>query len=394
MSSASLSFIRRCPRWFPALAVVFALLAPVLPAAGQEPPPPEVKLPPKTGGPKGKGGSSGGGRTDGGSGGGAGGGSQAQASILLLVTDLACVVAVDSERVATLRAGEDRKVAVTSGQHLLTATSDNGRLQWKKVVDAKAGQTVVEINLAGGATIFSTEDFDRKMAQVWIGIDDLNVAAAYAEAALNKAWGFQNQYLSTALHTSHEYLKQQIEDLKKIVPSDTARKRMSEDVLKISTSADKYIDLMTKAITEAQKANSWMGAPSDMYSQARALKATIVFPQDALTTLKTSKAFAEPVPADRRKELGLSGDPRDFNFGAKYYHSEPNMLAVVVKGGMASDMGFKDGDRIVSVNGQNVASIWDLKLAIRANAGKKLRVVFEREGKQQDREVKAPSSLP
>jgi hypothetical protein len=391
MSSPSLSFIRRCRRWFPALAVVFAFLVPVLPAAGQEPPPPEVKTPPKTGPKGGKGGS--GGRTEGGSGGG-GGASQGQASVLLLVTDLACVVAVDSERVATLRAGEDRKVAVSPGQHLLTATSDNGRLQWKKVVDAKAGQTVVEINLAGGATIFSTEDFDRKMAQVWIGIDDLNVAAVYAEKALDKSWGFQNQYLSAALHTSHEYLKQQIEDLKKIVPSDTARKRMSEDVLKIAGAADKYIDLMTKAITEAQKANSWMGTPADMYSQARALKATIVFPPDALATLKTSKAFAEPVPADRRKEAGLGGDPRDFNFGVKYYHSEPKMLAVVVKGAMASDMGFKDGDRVVSVNGQNVASVWDLKLAIRANVGKKLRVVFEREGKQQDREVKVPSALP
>jgi hypothetical protein len=392
MSSPSLSFIKSCPRWLPALAVVFAFLAPVLPASGQEPPPPEVKTPPKTGGPKGGKGGGSGGRTDSGSGG-AGGASQGQASVLLLVTDLACVVAVDSERVATLRAGEDRKVSVTPGQHLLTATSDNGRLQWKKVVDAKAGQTVVEINLALGATIFSTEDFDRKMAQVWIGIDDLNVAAAYADKALDKSWGFQNQYLSTALHTSHEYLKQQIEDLKKIVPSDTARKRMSEDVLKIAGSADKYIDLMTKAITEAQKANSWMGAPADMYAQARALKATIVFPPDALATLKTSKAFAEAVPADRRRELGLSGDPRDFNFGVKYYHSEPSMLAVVVKGGMASDMGFKDGDRLVSVNGQNVASVWDLKLAIRANVGKKLRVVFEREGKQQEREVKVPSAL-
>src|SRR5258708_25196056 len=155
MSSLSVSFIRRCPRWFPSLVVVFAFLAPAFPAVGQEPPPPEVKIPPKTG-PKGRGGSSGG-RTDAGSGGGAGGASQAQASILLLVTDLACVVAVDSERVATLRAGEDRKVAVSSGQHLLTATSDNGRLHWNEAVDAKAGQTVLEPNLAGGATISSAQ---------------------------------------------------------------------------------------------------------------------------------------------------------------------------------------------------------------------------------------------
>jgi hypothetical protein len=391
MSSPSFSFVRPDLRWVSLFAFVLFLVAAARPSIGQEPPPPEVKSVPKNKPRGGQGGQSG--RGEAGSGG-SGGGQQAQASILLLVTDLACAVAVDGDRVATLKAGEDRKLTVTPGQHLLTATSENGRLQWKKVVDAKAGQTVVEINLVGGATIFSTEDFDRKMAEIWIGIDDLNVAASYAEKILDKAWGFQNQFLGTALHTAHEYLKQQTEDLKKIVPSDTARKRTSEDVLKIAVSADKYIDLMTKAITEAQKANSWMGAPADMYSQARALKATIVFPPDAVAALKTSKAFAETLPADRRKDLGLAGDPRDFTFGAKYYHSTPNMLAVVVKGGMASDMGFKDGDRIVSVNGQKVGSIWDVKLAFRANVGKRVRIVMEREGKQEDREVKVPSSLP
>jgi C-terminal processing protease CtpA/Prc len=65
-----------------------------------------------------------------------------------------------------------------------------------------------------------------------------------------------------------------------------------------------------------------------------------------------------------------------------------------VKGGMASEMGFKDGDRLLSVNGQKVNSVWDVKLALRANAGKRVHIVLEREGKQEDREVKVPSSLP
>ena len=70
------------------------------------------------------------------------------------------------------------------------------------------------------------------------------------------------------------------------------------------------------------------------------------------------------------------------------------MLAAVVKNGVADKMGFRTGDRLVSLNGQAVASVWELKLALRANAGQGVRVLFEREGKQQDRELKVPASLP
>lgn len=387
---------RRClglspSTWAAVLALAFGLVALAPPAGAQELPPPDVKSKPKPR-PKPPEEKKGGGQT-GGQGGGAAGQQQAP-PVLLLSNDLACTVSVDGERVATLRAKEMRRVNVTPGQHLLAAVSEDGKLRWQKVVDAKAGQQVVEINLASAGAIYSTDDFDRKMARIWMGVSDLKVAGEFAASILDKSWGFHNQNLATALHTSHEYLKQQVEDVKKIIPTDPARKRMSEDVLRIAASADKYIDLMTKAITEAQKANSWMGSPNDMYSQARALEPTIVFPAEALSTLKASRAFQDALPVDRRPELGLAGDSRDFHLGAKSYESTPNLLAVVVKGGLADGLGFKAGDRLVSVNGQNVGSVWELKLAMRANAGKRIRVLFDREGKREDREMKVPSALP
>jgi C-terminal processing protease CtpA/Prc len=261
------------------------------------------------------------------------------------------------------------------------------------VVDAKPGQQVVEISLATAGTLYSDEDFDRTVAGAWLGVSDLKVAAAYASSILNRAWGFHDQTLSTALHTAHTYLQDQIEDLKKITPSDAERKRIAEEVLQIAPNADKYIDLMTKAISEAQKANSWMGNPADMYAQARALETTITFPPDAVTFMTKSKSFKEALPVDRQVALGLATDPREFNLGAEYYQSTPNVIAVVVKGGLADDLGFKAGDRLVSASGQPVKSVWDLKLALRANAGKTVQVVLERQGKQQQRDVKVPAQL-
>ena len=219
-----------------------------------------------------------------------------------------------------------------------------------------------------------------------MGIADLNVAGAYAAAILTKSWGFHNQSLSTALHTAHAYLKVQIDEIGKMAPNDPDRKKMSEELTRVALTADKYIELMTKAISDAQKANSWQGEPGNLYAQARALEPSLVFPAAALGTMKASAAFKSELPVDRQVELGIATDARDFNLGALYYQSSPTILAVVTKGGAAEKMGFKSGDRILSVNGQPIASIWEFKLGLRS-AGRKAKVVCEREGRQQEREV-------
>jgi hypothetical protein len=273
------------------------------------------------------------------------------------------------------------------------ALSSDGKLRWQETRDVKAGAQAVLIRLKDAKVVYSAEDFDRLAARVWIGIADLKLAGEYAASILDKSWGFHDQNLALALHTAHEFLKEQIEDLKTMDPPEVARKRMVESVLKIAAAADKYIDLMSKAITEGQKANSWMGTPNDLYSQARALEPKLVFPPEALAVLKSSKPFTEAVPVDHRAELGLTADARDFDLGAKSFQSTANMLAVVHKGGLAHELGFRAGDRLVSANGQLVSSVWDLKLVMRANMGKKIRVILEREGKREDREIKIPAQV-
>jgi S1-C subfamily serine protease len=104
---------------------------------------------------------------------------------------------------------------------------------------------------------------------------------------------------------------------------------------------------------------------------------------------KTAKATRVNRPSKVTKPgkaARVTSDARDFDLGVLYYQSSPTILAVVRKGGAAEKMGFKSGDRILSVGGEPVALVWHLKLGLRS-AGKKARVVFEREGRQQDREV-------
>jgi hypothetical protein len=313
--------------------------------------------------------------------------------VLLLSPDFGCELAVDGEKVATLRAQELRRVSATPGQHLLSCTGDGGKLRWQKTIDAKSGQQVVEIRISEVA-LASSDDFDRAAAGVWLGLSDLRTAGDYVASVVQRSWGFHDPGLSTALHTANEYLKQKVEDLKRLAPGNPSRRKVADDCTRVAGGAAQYVDLMTKAITEAQKANSWMGNPNDMFSQARALAPALAFPADAVEALKGSKAFVDALPVERRPELGLPGDPRDFRFGATNYQGTPNVLAAVVKNGLADKLGFRTGDRLVSANGQPVASVWELKLALRAAAGRSLRVLLEREGKQLERELKVPAPLP
>jgi len=374
------------PRSFVALSIALGLLAPV--AFAQELPPPDVKTKakPRPKPPEKAAGTSGAVAS-------AGAAAAAAPPVLLLSPDLACSFAVDGETVASLRAQELRRVNVTPGQHLLSCSAEGGKMRWQKTVDAKPGQQVVEVKMSEVA-LSSGEDFDRAVAGVWLGLSDLRTAGEYVSAIVQRSWGFHDPGLSTALHTAHEYLKQKVEDMKRLAPGNPARRKIVDDCTRVAGTAAQYVDLMTKAITEAQKANSWMGNPNDMFSQARALEPSLTFPADAIGLLRSSKAFAEALPVERRPELGLPGDARDFHFGAKSLQGTPNVLTAVVKNGLADKLGFKNGDRVVSVNGQNVASVWELKLALRAGAGKSVRVLSEREGKEQDRELKVPGALP
>jgi hypothetical protein len=316
------------------------------------------------------------------------------AASLLLSTDLACTVTIDGTQKVRMAANSTQSVTVSVGQHLVSAVSDDGRLKWEKIVETKGAgqQTVQKIELRDAAGT-RPEDFDRQAARVWLAVSDLKVAGAYASSILDRDWGFHNRDLSTALFTAHEFLKREMEDFKKFTTNDAVRKRFLDDMVALAGVAEKYVDLLTKAIAAAQSANSWMGEPANMYAQARALERTMVLPTEALAALRASQAFKDALPVDRQVSAGIAKDPRDFDLGADYYASTPRMLAVVEKKGLADDLGFKAGDVLVSANGRPVASVWDLKLAMRQNVGKKVSVVFEREGRQQSREIRVPGDL-
>lgn len=314
---------------------------------------------------------------------------------LLLHADMNCTITIDGANPTQVRGNEPKTMTVAVGEHLLKAVSDDGRQIQQVVKAAGGGNTVVQINLASVPISARPEDFDRAAARLWLAISDLPVSGRYAGSILNKNFGFHDKTLSQAVFGVQAQIKRELEEFKKFIPPDPSRKRVLDEFTRIAVEADKYVDLLTKSIATAQSANTWSGEAVNMFNQAKAiLQTTLVIPPDIVSELKNSPAFQDALPTDRRNRLGLSNDPQDIQLGADYYQSAPTLMAVVEKGGLAEKLGFKPGDRLISAGGRAMGSVWDFKVVLRQNAGRKVSVLFERSGKQESREISVPSSLP
>jgi len=67
---------------------------------------------------------------------------------MLVQSDLDCTFAIDDQPKQPLKAGDTVRISATSGQHLVTAVSADGKDRWKTVVDVdKPAQKVVLIEL-------------------------------------------------------------------------------------------------------------------------------------------------------------------------------------------------------------------------------------------------------
>ena len=235
-------------------------------------------------------------------------------------------------------------------------------------------------------------EFDRRAAEVWLALGDVKLASEYAEVVLHKSFGFQDQTVSTALHSTNEGYKQARAHLS--AAPDEARKRVAAEITRSGTAVDRYIVLVTKSIASAQSKNGWAGEPNDQFSQALAVVPEMNWSEEAWRVLRQSAAFAAALPMAERVALDLTKDPARFDFGAGVLHSEPQKLFLVRKDSVADGLGLESGDRVVSADGKTLGSVWELQQALAASAGKKMTIEVERKGKKKSRAVKVPERLP
>src|SRR4030095_9658957 len=118
------------------------------------------------------------------------------------------------------------------------------------------------------------EDFDRQAAKVFTAITDLPVMGSFIDSTWKKSFFFHDRGITTAFHTAGQVMTREIEEFKKFPPSDANRQKVFDELGRLATDGQKYVELVTQAITAAQNANSTMGDPTNQFGPAQGTLAT------------------------------------------------------------------------------------------------------------------------
>ena len=326
------------------------------------------------------------------------GGSTSTPVNLVVLADAACRLFVNAGEVGATKpvpaSPKDHKgeLALAPGSYVLKAVTADGR-EWEREI--KPGRDLQTVRIEFPPPPATLAEFDTAAAQVWLALRDAKTVGRAVGAALEGNFAFYDFDMSLVF-AAQEAVKRTAAGLRPAPPSDAARARALPELKRAASEADKYLAHLGEAMKTAIAENrSGKGSPSRaILAQARALEGLLAPDANAMTAVMASAAFRQGLPPDRQAEVGAPRDAQDVHLGADYCHVKPATVAVVDRDGLAAkQLKLEAGDAVVSADGKPLASLWDLKLALRAAAGRKLKLAIERKGRPKEIEVRVPATL-
>jgi hypothetical protein len=152
--------------------------------------------------------------------------------------------------------------------------------------------------------------------------------------------------------------------------------------------------LLIDTIRTVQDRSGW-----NAVSQDRLGRAVAAFPRadsldkSALAEIEKSATFSSRLPKDVQLCLGLIHHDDWFQLQVFSFSRNPLYFVVVPENGLAHKMGFQSGDTLVSIAGQTPESALALKSLIRANIGREVKAVVQRDGKELSLKINVPQTL-
>jgi len=183
---------------------------------------------------------------------------------------------------------------------------------------------------------------------------------------------------------------------------DPLRQRLLQKTRKVHEGLLKSTDLMIQSVVLAQQQGAWGAASKDLWSRSKALveETTAADPElqaDARQLFATSEAFRAALPAEGAIRLGLVPHTSGYALGVDSLPRDPFALLMVLPDSFAARLGFKPGDRVVSVAGREfnaTETTEDLKLLLKAHLGEKIPAVVERGGERETMTLRLPKEIP
>ncbi len=187
-----------------------------------------------------------------------------------------------------------------------------------------------------------------------------------------------------------------------VTTEDSLRKDLISTAIDAGNQEVSAGEYFIKAIVTGQQAKSFTAQCADLQKRSIALRNLVEDTigstrEQTITLYQQSATFKETIPVGLTYFLGINSRPSRFRLGVQTRPKNPFYLLVVHDGSVASSIGLKAGDRIVSVTGKVMEpdeSIEVFKLMIQENLGKKIDTIIERDGKKQKIILQIPVKLP
>ncbi len=190
--------------------------------------------------------------------------------------------------------------------------------------------------------------------------------------------------------------------LKEIKTDDPSRATLLKNLQEVGASQYVATEHMIKAIVTGQQTNNWGPQSQDLQKRS---KAALAMAEELLSSQNTilleiykgSSSFRDNIPKELVYFLEIEPRPSLFRLGVQALVTNPLYLSIVYQDSLASTLGLKPGDRLISAAGTDLdpkGSIEEFKMIVQNNLGNTISATVDREGKKTELKMQIPKEIP
>lgn len=155
------------------------------------------------------------------------------------------------------------------------------------------------------------------------------------------------------------------------------------------------LNRVKRSIDLAQSANGWtVDAGNEFKASYADFDTSRQVPSKELTDMLADAKYLDTLPRDLSNNILLRSDGTGFTLQIYTWPKKPLRLARVKPDGFAEKLGLKVDDDLIELNGKAIVDITDFKKTIKANLGRKLKLLIRRYGKDLEINIKIPKEIP
>jgi S1-C subfamily serine protease len=243
----------------------------------------------------------------------------------------------------------------------------------------------------------TVDEFDKTLSQTLIFSETLKILLAWVNVkVMERRFGFESGMPPQGYAIKSDADAWMIK-MTNLLSPDPVREKWRSFTIDVLKKRIQEFELVLKAIKTAQINRGFTPEANELLREAQSLRIReplVVISKEDRDVLKNSKYFMGNFPLDLQIDYNFIDNDEEFKLGVYVFPKNPTVLTIFLKDSLASQIGLKEGDKVIGANGSLFDTLHSFKMFLKGNLGKKIKITVQRAGKIQDIELKIPTLLP